>query len=1761
MSWQSLIKPPGKDPKNINEWLGLITDQIRELKQTENWYDISRVVMTTSIVDNLESHRTDAILSANQGRTLKELIDTLETKVDELVSGINDNILDINTKLEENIPKILQNIESISQLTTKVTQNTQSIESINATLQEQGTDITELESSLNILSDRVNKNNTSITDKVTKLETKVDEKVIEINSKITDIYSDTGLLVGGNEIISGLNVSISDQNVITTTVGKAIINGNIIDVTNQLTITVTPELLNKDYILLLTLKLNEESGEPTLSLVETIGDKEVLIAKLSIVDGMINSNSKMEVLQPMNTMIGLAADNEAETVRETIPSGFTTLGELDYDYMKNNENVVRLKSESVAYVNGYKIVIPTNTIINIGKAPEKESREDLLFLEAWKDEDFPKTGKLKWRIRHEPDIDFENNYDGMSWSSWSYKSLTWAQGGNVTPISEPSDFHRAGYEHAHFKNGAGILELEISIADTMKANFNDVGLYIAGNGLEYYKNLLKTLDGYVYAIPMFRLYRKPSCGKSIPFEYSKFNQKGDYKKFTNLVKGEKVERVISENIKGRSLVNLINCKGIHNNFPSSVSSSSYNYNSNTNSITTVISNVTETPSYALVGMSIDDISPILVKSDSKKYTLIFQSIGNCHPRGVQYTRGNSSEQVFRVFSNRMGEYGTHKIVFNITDDFRKNITDRHLYFWFSPTEITAGKTIDIQNVILVEGEVSDELIPEFFKGLKSLGEDDGNLVVIKNGIVTDDTYDVNTGNQKLKTFSEATHIMSSNVVSPIVEANIVKGDSSTPLEKLNSKLDTDGTETIEFTSIKGNTLQNIISLNNKEYTVGKNIDVNFIKPLKTEEWYTIIINITNNTMDKPVRFSGYQFCGGLGSVVTSDSSFSADINIMDAGKNGVWIGKVKITTFGTSITPLFTLFSHGATTGGYTATAMVLTGDYTNTSLSQLPFIDGIQSVGDENNLIDLSVVGKNLISKDMYTNNWFVGDSISIDRFDNTGKLYSIYGIKTFGLKPLTLSCNKSFNRMVFRGKDSNGNILYSGNLGSINKTIQVFNDIPDNVATLDLYIHSEGIDETYDFMLEAGEVATTYTPYESFKQKVYLKEPLRSLPNGACDEIVGNKITRKTGKLVLDGSETGWKTEVDRDGTNTLYFEIPMTFGSRDFRCNLFNVKNYGDSASVWTMDEEIANYDDYWKMLVFRINRSKLSSPDLSGFKEWLKSNPVIIYYRLSNTVEEYLENVYEKESIKTYQLDAPLRSLPNGTKDEIKDGVLIRRCGEIILDGSSDEIYEINNSTDNYSAYYLQNTPSNYKRSSKLLCDKMKQSDFLSDELGLFTSNYAHIYIKIPKDITPNEYLNSNPIKVIYELATPVEIPLTEAKPQTADFSLQRQFAEGNWLRELPNGVKDTVENGKVIRRTKKFTLTGSDDQLALWQTPSDSDLTYNVYLNTALESSVLTSIKDLFSDTFPCDYDGFINKTSESVIIASSRLHVSILKSRLSQVNLTGVKEWLNKNPITIIYELNAPIEEELSTDNYMVYPSHDFNTYCGSMYVSDGMNYIINENKISSGESIIVETDFREIEGNTRVEDCKYKKCDDGYTTSYVTSKSSNLLDTSIENRASYNTVVNYTPVENGFTVSNTSASKYANVSFKVFLKANVPYRIGYTKSSSQYGFVDLKTLSLSWITNLDSGTVFTVSESGYYYVMFYCTGNVSAISSATFTEVRLTEGSELVMHEPYVKTLNYLEILEENDVEDLRHLVSLTGFNYDKILNESFDKLLRGEL
>ena len=161
--------------------------------------------------------------------------------------------------------------------------------------------------------------------------------------------------------------------------------------------------------------------------------------------------------------------------------------------------------------------------------------------------------------------------------------------------------------------------------------------------------------------------------------------------------------------------------------------------------------------------------------------------------------------------------------------------------------------------MLLEGNWTNKEIPTSFTGLKSLGEDDGNLITIKNGILNDDTYDINDGNQKLNTFPSVTHVLSENTIIPTIEAVVNKGDDSTPLGKLNSKLETEGNEIVEFTKIKGRTLQNLSKTKNGTLTYSpvpsSDFWISLAHSLKVNTDYTLIFDMTTNTLDTDFKLA------------------------------------------------------------------------------------------------------------------------------------------------------------------------------------------------------------------------------------------------------------------------------------------------------------------------------------------------------------------------------------------------------------------------------------------------------------------------------------------------------------------------------------------------------------------------------------------------------------------------------------------------------------------------------------------------------------------------------------------------------------------------------------------------------------------------------------------------------------------------------------------------------------------------------------------
>lgn len=1460
----------------------------------------------------------------------------------------------------------------------------------------------------------------------------------------------------------------------------------------------------------------------------------------------------------LNELQQIQNEARADIIRDTIPSGFTKLGEIDYDYCLNNENKIKLKTDSVAYVNGYRINIPKDTIIDIGEAPKKDAREDLLFLEVWreevnseskltiaggegqptisntiKDKRYPiettHRVALKWRIRHVANVDFSlHGMDGLERLEAKHKhGHIHAQGGLTQPP---------------------FTENQCAWTTEFTKQSDDIGLYKTSNHVNVAPNndnYLNTVDNQSYAIPMFRLYRKPSCGKSTPFEYSKINPKVDYSKFAKLMKEEKVERIVTENIKGRSLVNLLN--------PTKLRELgwgvglTYTFDSNNCILTNPGNN-----DFSPWGNAPNVMNNI---PSSRVFTLILENIKDTSVT-TEVRLYNASRESKGVSNVNIAPHNIKKLKIQTEAD-----TVGMSFKLYSGTAPSSCK------VMALEGDWTNKEIPEFFTGLKSLGEDDGNLVTVKNGILNDNTYDINDGNQKLATFPQVTHVLSENTVIPEIQAKVKKGEEVTEsFDKLGTKLTTEGIEEIEFSSIRGRTIQNCYpiiatesfnslhgTVSNGYVTLQGNADYqNAFIPvtkclIKPNTNYTMIVNVTENTLTKDF-------------ILTSTNStdvFKRSVAKVLKGKTGtqrflvISAEQIDTTMYG------LRAFLSENETGKIKFNIMLLEGNCMSDPLDELAYIEGIKSVGEtENNTVNLSSCGKNILYRDSTyaTRTWLADLKINEDETFTITKQAGTQGVhygairykcklkegKKYQVSLKTIS--GSYSSIALFMADDSINVIPHDSYRSI--SIQPCNK---NCEYIDLlvYVNSEVTIGT--IQIEEGETKTTVEPHKEYNQNLYLKEPLRSLPNGVYDEIVGNKVIRKVGTIVLDGGETWIKDSVNFD-TNTL-----GTFYANIKNLHVPSTSRGISDKFVFSLDIRSAQtecFGMYTNGVNLKILKSKVPSLTATELQTWLSKNPVTIHYELATPTEEYLENVYEKESIKTYQLDAPLRSLPNGVKDEIKDGVLIRRCEEIILNGS--ESWSDTNHPNETSMSFCH-TPKNYKQSVRCLCDKFA---YIQD---VWNVNYTiegismggNLDIRILKSKLEvhdvhgfRKWLKANPIKVVYALNTPVEIPLTEVKPQTADFSLQRQLAEGEWLRELPNGIKDTIENGKVKRRIGKVVLNGKES----W--------THVPNLNTSNTVSIYTNLpnKKPGTENFICtNFITSYGKVTDDFEKAWAEYNNTVFylrkyKTSLSTPNEVGLKSWLSQNPIIVLYELAEPTTEDLTTKNCNYYPYHDFNTYCGSMYVGERRNYILSDNKMPSEDSIIIETDFREINGKTKVKDCKYKKCDDGYSDMCLMPTNKNLFDGVFEPGI----------IKQDGTIDSSSSTtrKYSKNYIRVIPGETYIFSANKGEDKINLRLYDINRNLMSIFPSYSN--VFTI-PTGCYYVRFY-NGHPSDTDINTLN-AQFEIGTKATTFIHGKNVFRSYENTEKNDIEDLRHQVSLTGFNYDKILNESFDKLLRGEL
>ena len=123
---------------------------------------------------------------------------------------------------------------------------------------------------------------------------------------------------------------------------------------------------------------------------------------------------------------------------------------------------------------------------------------------------------------------------------------------------------------------------------------------------------------------------------------------------------------------------------------------------------------------------------------------------------------------------------------------------------------------------------------------------------------------------------------------------------------------------------------------------------------------------------------------------------------------------------------------------------------------------------------------------------------------------------------------------------------------------------------------------------------------------------------------DITTGILTKRIRKLILNGNES-WKQRNNGDGTNTISFDITldniMGSGTKFIACDSFKYEQASQSGNegIGVGATSTANVNDMY----IQINRNRLETLDLSGFKKWLSKNPVTVYYILKEPYEVTLK----------------------------------------------------------------------------------------------------------------------------------------------------------------------------------------------------------------------------------------------------------------------------------------------------------------------------------------------------------------------------------------------------------------------------------------------------------------------------------------------------------------------------------------------------------
>ena len=516
--------------------------------------------------------------------------------------------------------------------------------------------------------------------------------------------------------------------------------------------------------------------------------------------------------------------------------------------------------------------------------------------------------------------------------------------------------------------------------------------------------------------------------------------------------------------------------------------------------------------------------------------------------------------------------------------------------------------------------------------------------------------------------------------------------------------------------------------------------------------YTLVFDVKENTLNTSFTInSGYQ---------PSQPPIAEEVLKLDIGKTGILKFVFTVTNIESTLI-LKSYVTNTSTSGHITFRYAIFEGDHTQTPLSELPYFEGIESVGERE-------IGKNLL------------DPSELE-----------YGSIEDGAEANKEGYITNRKRSGFMKVKPNTNYVFSSNLDEIDVNWWLYDinkkyisnggycqtiTTPSNCEYIRIHNgHTDGTPLS-DFKLQVEE-GTVATEYEPFGYIIKGKSCGKNLCIGEGDFYGYYDDTTETYNAKNNKQPLSFNLK-----PNTTYTRIMYDCEFEGGCIYMFDSVNEADGT-----------YKQYPYWLRGTTCVTTFTTGEKGGVNEYVINpeqgtawtpgfslkigNLVILEGDHTQTPLEELP--YEPYQESTYSIHSPipLRSLPNGVCDvyDFESGAVIQKVGKIVLDGTQERINRSPNSDSKINTSYFNFSDYELVEGSSILCDKLiqKQSGGLSiiDDIECIKENrilWINIY-KTNADTVEElrAYLSRNPITVYYQLKEPIIHYLTPSQLKSFD----------------------------------------------------------------------------------------------------------------------------------------------------------------------------------------------------------------------------------------------------------------------------------------------------------------------------------------------------------------------------------------------------------